>query len=104
MLPEPKLIYSPTKKLDVYLGGEFAGGSYRTDTQQRHPAAQAQWGAGRFYDYRAGVGVSYALNKSFTLDFGAGYSIQRHFAFHRAGENYRTDPSPFLRLEMKALF
>ena len=31
VLPEPKLIYSPTKNLDVYLGGEVAGGSYRTD-------------------------------------------------------------------------
>jgi hypothetical protein len=104
VVPEPKLIYSATKKLDLYLGGEFAGGSYRTDTNagiQPHKLSGAQVD---FTDYRAGVGVSYAVNKTFTVDFGAGYSIQRHFAFHRAGENYRTDPSPFLRLEMKASF
>lgn len=104
VLPEPKLIYSPTKKLDVYLGAELNGGSFRTDINngiQPHKLSGAQVD---FYDYRAGLGVSYALNKDFTVDFGAGYSIERHFAFHRAGENYRTDPSPFLRLEMKASF
>jgi long-subunit fatty acid transport protein len=57
-----------------------------------------------FNDYRAGIGVAYSLKENLTVDFGAGYSIQRHFAFHRAGENYRTDPSPYLRLELKATF
>ena len=57
-----------------------------------------------FADYRAGIGLTYAVSDRFSVDLGAGYSIQRHFAFHRAGENYRTDPSPYLRLELKASF
>jgi hypothetical protein len=104
VLPEPKIIYSATKKLDLWIGGELVGGSYRTDANpdvQPHKLSGAQVD---FNDYRAGVGVAYEVCPNFTVDLGAGYSIERHFAFHRAGENYRTDPSPYLRLALKADF
>lgn len=104
VLPEPKLIYTPTDKLQLYVGGEITGGSYRTDpndTLVPHKLSGAQVD---FSDYRAGVGASYAFCKALSVDLGAGYSIERQFAYHRAGENYRTDPSPFIRLELKASF
>lgn len=104
VLPEPKLIYSPTKNLDLYLGGELAGGSYRTDVNNGITPHKLSGAQVDFSDYRAGVGVAYSVGQNLSVDLGAGYSIQRHFAFHRAGENYRTDPSPFLRLEIKAAF
>jgi hypothetical protein len=31
VLPDPKLIYSPTDRLDLWVGGQLRGGSYRTD-------------------------------------------------------------------------
>lgn len=104
VLPEPRLIYSPTKNLDLYLGGEVTGGSYRTDSNDGITPHKLSGAQVDFNDYRAGVGMAYSLKQNLTVDFGAGYSIQRHFAFHRAGENYRTDPSPYLRLELKAQF
>ena len=104
VLPEPKLIYSPTKNLDVYMGGELSGGSFRTDSNDAITPHKLSGAQVDFTDYRAGVGATYALGKCLSVDFGAGYSIERHFAFHRAGENYRTDPSPYLRLELKANF
>jgi hypothetical protein len=104
VLPEPRLIYSPTKNLDLYVGGEVTGGSYRTDTNEGITPHKLSGAQVDFNDYRAGIGVAYSLKENLTVDFGAGYSIQRHFAFHRAGENYRTDPSPYLRLELKATF
>ena len=104
VLPEPKLIYSPTKNLDIYLGGELAGGSFRTDTNDNITPHKLSGAQVDFTDYRAGLGLTYTVNSSVSLDVGAGYSIERHFAFHRAGENFRTDPSPFLRLELKASF
>lgn len=104
VLPEPRLVYSPSKNLDLYLGGEIAGGSYRTDTNNGITPRKLSGAQVDFSDYRAGVGVACNLKQNLSLDFGAGYSIQRHFAFHRAGENYRTDPSPYLRLEFKAAF
>ncbi len=104
VLPEPKIVYSPQKNLDLYVGGELAGGSYRVDDNNVVQPTKLRGAQVDFSDYRAGVGVAYAVNPSCTVDFGAGYSIQRHFAFHRAGENFRTDPSPFIRLELKAAF
>ena len=104
VLPEPKLIYSPTKKLDLWVGGEIVGGSFRTDHNNDIRPKKLNGTQVDFSDYRAGVGLAYAVTGSFTLDVGAGYSIQRHFAFHRAGENYRTDPSPYVNLELKAAF
>ena len=102
--PEPKIIYSPTKKLDLWAGGELVGGSFRTD---RHDGIQPSKLNGTqidFQDYRAGVGLVYDLTNNCSLDVGAGYSFQRSFDFSRAGEHYRTDPSPYVRLQLSAAF
>jgi hypothetical protein len=50
------------------------------------------------------VGFTYAVNKNFDVDFGGGASVLRQFSYHRAGETFRTDPAPYLRLELKAHF
>ncbi len=104
LAPEPKLIYSPTKKLDLWLGGELVGGSFRTDRNdeiQPHKLSGAQVD---FADYRVGVGLTYDLSKQMTLDIGAGCSIEREFHFDRAGETYRTDPSSYVRVQLTAAF
>lgn len=107
--PEPRIIYSPTKNLELYVGGEITGGSFRTD---QHPdfqfegpkVAKLSGAALDFADYRAGAGMVYSVTDKIDVDLGAGYSIQRQFSFGRAGETYRTDPSPYVRLEVKARF
>ena len=104
VLPEPKLIYSPTDKLNLWVGGQLVGGSFRTDRNDGIRPKKLSGTQVDFSDYRAGVGLTYAMTRNVKLDFAAGYSIQRHFAFHRAGENYRTDPSPYVQLQMKAAF
>jgi hypothetical protein len=103
-LPDPKLIYSVNDKLDLYLGGELVGGFYRTDRNPGIEPAKLNGAQVDFVDYRAGIGFSYALNKLSTLDVGAGYSIEREFNFDRAGETYRTDPSPYVRVSLKLAF
>jgi hypothetical protein len=105
---EPRAIYSVTRQLDLYIGGEFEGGSFRTD---HHDAFLGIPHVGKlsgtqvdFTDYRVGGGIVLSPTHQIDLDFGAGCSIERAFLFHRAGENYRTDPSPFVRFEFKAKF
>jgi len=105
--PEPRLIYSPSKNLDLWIGGEFAGGSFRTDRHDDFVGPHVAKLSGAqldFVDYRAGVGLTYSLNNKIDLDLGGGCSIERQFAFHRAGETFRTDPSPYVRFEIKAHF
>jgi len=104
LLPEPKLIYSPNKRLDLWVGGELVGGSYRTDRNDGIQPKKLNGTQVDFSDYRAGVGVTYAVSNRISVDVGAGYSIERQFDFARAGETFRTDPSPYVRLQLKATF
>ena len=107
VLPNPRLIYSPTKQLDLWIGGDLSGGSFRTDHHDEYVGPHIAKLSGTqvdFYDYRVGVGFSYDLTNNISLNGAGGYSIQRHFAYHRAGENYRTDPSPYVQVALKASF
>jgi len=105
---EPRVVYSVSKQLDLYLGGELEGGSFRTDHHDSFNGiphvAKLSGTQVDFSDYRLGGGFVYSPTDHIDVDFGAGCSLQRDFKFHRAGENYRTDPSPFIRLEIKAKF
>jgi len=102
--PNPRLIYSPTKKLDLWLGGQFTGGSFRTDHQNDIVPSKLSGAVVDYYDYRAGVGLTYSPNNNIDLDLAGGYSIQRDFNFDRANLEYRTDPAPYVRVEIKAKF
>ena len=104
----PRLVYSLGKTVDVYVGGAFTGGSYRTDHHDEYrgiPHVEKLSGTQiDFSDYRAGGGIVWSPTDHIDVDLSAGCSIQRAFLYHRAGENFRTDPSPYLHLEVKASF
>lgn len=104
VLPEPRVVFSVNKHLDLYAGAELSGGSFRTDENKGIVPEKLSHAQVDYADYRAGAGVAYSVNKSFSVDLGAGVSVLREFVFDRAGENYRTDPAPFIRLELKAAF
>ena len=104
VFPEPQLVYSVTNSLNIWIGGEFAGGSYRTDQNDSIRPTKLSGAQVNFSDYRAGAGLTYTVSKSLSLEAGAGYSLQRQFDFARAGETYRTNPSPYLRVQLSAAF
>ena len=104
LVPEPKLIYSPLKNLDLWIGGELVGGSFRTDRNDDIRPRKLNGTQVDFADYRAGVGLTCKMSSNVSFDLGAGVSISRQFDFGRAGETYRTDPSPYVRLQMSAAF
>ena len=104
VFPEPQLVYSVSNNLNIWIGGEFAGGSYRTDRNDSIRPTKLSGAQVNFSDYRAGAGLTYTVSKSLSLEVGAGYSLQRQFDFARAGETYRTDPSPYLRVVLSAAF
>jgi hypothetical protein len=104
LLPEPRIIYSPCNKWDFWVGGQLTGGSFRTDRDDTivpHKLSNAQVD---YSDYRVGGGLIYSPNDAIMVDFGAGYSLQRKFDFNRADMTFKTDPAPYLRLEVKAKF
>jgi hypothetical protein len=104
ILPEPRIIYSVCDKLDLWVGGELTGGSFRTDRDDTivpHKLSNAQVD---YADYRVGGGLIYSPCDAITINLGGGYAIERSFDFYRADMKYKTDPAPYLRLEFKAKF
>jgi hypothetical protein len=104
ILPEPKIIYSPCDKLDLWVGGQLTGGSFRTDREDTIVPHKLSGAQVDYSDYRVGGGFIYSPCNAVTVDIGGGYSIERKFDFYRAGMTYKTDGAPYLRLEVKAKF
>lgn len=104
VVPEPRVTYSPNKSLDLYLGGQLVGGSYRTDANDGilpHKLSNAQVD---YSEYRGGVGVDFHPSDAISLNIGGGYSFLRRVNFDRAGEEYDADPAPYVRLTFRAEF
>ena len=108
IVPDPKLIYSVNRQLDLWIGGEIAGGAFRTDHHNeflnRRHIAKLSGTQVDYSDYRAGAGLTYSPVDQVDMNLGGGYAIQRAFNFHRAGEHYRTDPAPYVQVEIKGKF
>jgi hypothetical protein len=101
-LPDPRLVYEVSDKLELYAGGELVGGAYKTDNRSVDPEKLS--GATVTYDeVRAGAGVTWKL-KPFTLDFAGGYTVQSEFDYNRAGESFSTHPAPYVRLTARVDF
>ncbi|HEY2139061.1 MAG TPA: hypothetical protein VGH00_03205 [Chthoniobacterales bacterium] len=104
MLPEPRVIYSPNDKIDVWAGGELTGGSFRTDRNNTIVPARLNGAEVDYTEYRVGGGFIYSPRDNVSVDLGGGYAIEREFDFHRANIRYKADGAPYLRLEFKAKF
>src|SRR5262245_9359280 len=104
VLPTTRFIYSATKKIDLWVGGEIVGGAFRTDRNDNIQPTKLSGATVNFSDYRAAVGFVYTMSDSFKVNLDAGCSVQRQFDFGRAGETFRTDPSPYVRLQLSAQF
>lgn len=104
IVPDPRIIYTPMKNLELWVGGELVGGSFRTDHDDDILPRKLSGTQVDYSDYRVGGGLTYTPTEAISVDLGAGYSLQRSFDFNRAGEDYRTDPAPYFRLAVKAKF
>jgi hypothetical protein len=104
LVPEPRITYTPNEQFEVWVGGELAGGSYRTDRDSTILPRKLDGAEVDYFEYRAGAGFVYSPTRNFSFDLGGGYAIQRQFAFTRADYYFRSDPAPYLRLEFTASF
>ncbi len=102
-LPEPRLIYKPSDKLAFWVGGELTGGSYRTGEHSGGPD-RIDNAVVDYSEYRAGVGVTYAVCEGFTIDAAAGYVFSRGFDYHRAEDAYDLDGAPYVKIAATAKF
>ncbi|HVF70713.1 MAG TPA: hypothetical protein VM940_03805 [Chthoniobacterales bacterium] len=104
MLPEPRVIYSPSERVQFWAGGELVGGSFRTDRNAAIVPTRLNGAQVDYSEYRVGGGFVYTPCDNVSIDLGGGYAIQRRFDFHRADIVYKTDGAPYLRFAVKASF
>jgi hypothetical protein len=107
--PEPRLIYSVNKQLDLWVGGEIAGGAFRIDHHDDYllrggKTAKLSGAVLDYTDYRAGAGFTFSPTDKIDVDFSGGYSVQRNFDFNRADQSFRTEPAPYVKMEIHAKF
>lgn len=103
LFPNPRMIYTVNNSVKLWVGGELVGGAYRVDHRDSEPRKLNE-ALVDYADYRAGVGVTWTVCSGFTVDAGAGWSVQRVFDFHRAGEKYRVEGAPAITLRGVAEF
>lgn len=104
VLPEPRIVYSPNKSVDLWAGGQLVGSSFRTDHHDNIEPRKLSGTQVDYTEYRAGLGVSMHCGSAVSLGVSGGYVFQRRFNFERAGEEFTADPAPYLRVALKGEF
>ncbi len=104
VVPEPRLIYRPNKKFDLFVGGQLTGGSFRTERDDTIVPRKLSNAQVDYSDYRGAVGFTLHATDAIDLEFAGGYSFQRRFNFERADEDYTADPAPYVKVALKAEF
>jgi len=91
-LPAPRLVYHYRDALDLWVGGEITGSSFRYDNT----------GKVDYYEIRTGTGMDYSLNKILTVNFAIGLTVVRNFVLpHSTEETY---PTPYAKLALNMAF
>lgn len=107
--PEPRLIYSMSKQLDFFVGGDLLGESYRRDRNDHatlKPDRQFNNAVVDYSEYRVGAGVTLTPFNGFDIDLSGGYVPQREFHYYRtdSDKRFRTEGAPYAKLSIKAEF
>ena len=102
--PNPRITYSPSKNVGFYAGGELVGSSFRTDRDSNIFPAKLSNAQVDYTEYRAGLGVDFRCGDAVSVNIGGGYAFQRRFNFDRAGEDFKADPAPYVRVGLTANF
>ncbi len=98
--PEPRLTWTASDELKVWLGGEWAGGSFRTDKRANEPALSGA--VVSYTDLRVGLGATWTRGH-WSLEAGAGMSLDREWDYHRADRTFSTsEAAPFIKFAARA--
>jgi Domain of unknown function (DUF6268) len=97
LFPRPRFSYTPNKQLEIYIGAELVGDSYRNGPTNDRRTDDA---IVEYEEERAGVGISYSLRKGVDFEAVAGWTFQRAFDYIRAGPIYYGKGAPYLRVDL----
>ncbi len=89
--------YTPNDRLEIYLGGELIGDSYRngpTDDRRTNNAIV------EYEEERLGLGLSYTLRKGIDFEANAGWTLERTYDYIRSGPIYHSKGAPYFRVDL----
>ena len=102
--PQPRVIYSASDRLQIWAGGEIAGGSFRVDERKTREKTSLNNAVLDYSEWRAGAGFTYKVGGC-ELELGGGYAFQRKFDYHRAEEGFETDEgAPYVKFQFNGAF
>ena len=97
VFPRPRFSYTPNDRLEIYLGGELIGDSYRngpTDDRRTNNAIV------EYEEERLGLGLSYTLRKGIDFEANAGWTLERTYDYIRSGPVYHSKGAPYFRVDL----
>jgi len=104
--PEPRIIYTFDKNLQVYAGLDIKGINARVGdsfgTVRGRPTLDNA--LLNLTEIRAGAGVTYKALESIALNLEGGYMIYRRYDFFRAGFHLTGEPAPYVQLSVNGSF
>ena len=105
--PDPRLVYSLNDHVDLVVGAELLGESYKRDFNDDY-RPQFKKFSGGVIDYsetRIGGGVTIKLARGLAIDLRGGWDLGRTFDYHRGdSKRFRTDGAPYAKLALGAEF
>lgn len=106
MLLKPRVIYTLDDKWKLFAGMEMISTTFRTSNTLGTSIGQSQYNdaLGSYTDIRLGVGASYQLNKSFSVETEVGYSVSREIDYTRIDQKVKFDPAPYVSVGLKYEF
>lgn len=105
--PKPAIEYKLTDAFTLHVGGEFSENTYRVngDFGRIRGVPKLDNAIVQFNEIRVGAGVTWKMNKAFSLDLEAGAVPYRRFDYNRA--DYKvlsTNTAPYLAIDLSAKF
>ncbi len=105
--PEPRLVYTVNKKLDLFAGGEILGESYKRDTDPNARQQDQRFSGGviDFTEYRGGAGVTVHPIEAVDVDFSGGWDFGRDFDYYRGNsKDFEQHGAPYAKVSISAEF
>jgi hypothetical protein len=97
VFPRPRFSYTPDDRLEIYLGGELIGDSYRNGPTNDRRTNNA---IVEYEEERLGLGLSYTLRKGIDFEANAGWTLERTYDYIRSGPIYHSKGAPYFRVDL----
>ena len=106
MLPNPRLEYDMSSKLQAYVGAEILAGTYVVGNHfgDDRGLPQLNHATLDYMELHLGPGLSWKARPNLTLEADAGYVVYRSWDFFDQYINPTSHPVPYLQLGVKARF